>query len=168
MKGLPGHYWIGATYSPWQGFQEFGRPDKAGNSYGFYIHGDQMVYQERPGSDQGLTVWAASGYYPQENISIVPFQVTSGLVYKGLIQGRDEDRTTLGVIYGRFSSDYAGTVKATTGGDPRYELVVEAGHRIQLTKFAYVQPDIQWIVRPGGTGQIPNALVVGAQFGVTF
>jgi porin len=37
-----------------------------------------------------------------------------------------------------------------------------------MTKFAYIQPDVQWVVNPGGTGTIPNALVLGAQVGVVF
>lgn len=168
MKGLPGHYWIGGSLSPWKGYSQFGRVEKTQNSYGFYVHGDQMVYQEKPGSDQGLTVWAASGYYPQENISIMPFQVNSGLIYKGLLPSRDNDREILGVMYGRFSRDYARTVRASGAGDPRYELVVEAAHRFQIARFAYIQPDVQVIVRPGGTGNIPNALVLGAQMGITF
>jgi porin len=45
---------------------------------------------------------------------------------------------------------------------------LEGGYRVNLTKFAYVQPDVQWIINPGGTGTIPNALVLGAQIGVTF
>ena len=35
-------------------------------------------------------------------------------------------------------------------------------------KFAFVQPDLQWVINPGGTNRIPNALVLGAQMGVTF
>ncbi len=127
-----------------------------------------MVYQETPGSDQGLTIWAASGLYPQPSISIVPFQVNVGLVYKGLIPRRDDDQTTFGVIYGKFSGDYARTVKAAGNGDPDYESVIETGYRIQLTKFAFIQPDIQWVIRPSGTGRIPNALVIGAEMGITF
>ena len=142
--------------------------EKTGSSYGFYAHGDQMVYQEAPGSDQGLTVWAASGYYPQDNISIMPFQVNSGLIYKGLIPSRDDDREIVGVMYGRFSHDYASVLRNAGSGDPQYELVLEVAHRIQLSKFAYIQPDLQWVVRPGGTGRIPDALVLGAQMGVTF
>lgn len=168
MKGLPGHYWVGASLAPWNGFNQFGSAEKAGNSYGFYVHGDQMVYQKTPGSDQGLTVWATTGIYPQANISIMPFQASSGLVYKGIIPSRDQDRTIVGVVYGQFSGDYARTVQESNGGNPHYEMMVEAGHRIQLTKFAYIQPDIQWIIKPAGTGQIPNALVIGAQMGVTF
>jgi porin len=167
-KGLPGHYWIGGSYSPWSGYTEFGTNNKRAGSYGFYVHGDQMIYQERPGSDQGLTLWAASGLYPQPSISIVPFQVNVGLVYKGLIPCRDEDQTTFGFIYGNFSEIYARTVKVAGNGEPTYESVLEFGHRIQLTKFAFIQPDLQWVIRPGGTGRIDDALVVGAEMGITF
>lgn len=168
LKGLPGHYWVGGSFSPWSGFTEFGTNNKRGGSYGFYVHGDQMVFQETPGSEQGLTIWAASGLYPQPSIAIVPFQVNFGVVYKGLIPGRDDDQTTFGYIYGNFSEHYARTVKAAGNGVPDYESVLESGYRIQLTKFAFLQPDVQWIIRPSGTGRIPDALVIGAEFGFTF
>jgi porin len=167
MKGYPGHYWFGAYYSPWE-FPQFGTSERAGNSYGFYWHADQMVFQETPGSDQGLTVWTAFVYSPQQNIAKVPFQVNGGLVYKGLIPTRDQDFTALGVVYGKFSDNYARTVSDAGNGYPEYELVFEANYKIQITKFAFVQPDIQWVINPGGTGNIPNALVLGAQMGVTF
>jgi porin len=127
-----------------------------------------MVYQEKPGSDEGLTFWAASGYYPQSSISIMPFQVNVGAIYKGLLPGRPDHRTIGGLIYGRFSRDYARTVEASGGGDPRYEFVTEAGYRIELTKFAWIQPDLQWVNKPNGTGRIPDALVIGAEIGITF
>jgi porin len=121
-----------------------------------------MVYQHEPGTDQGLVVWAATGYYPQETVSIVPFQANVGLVYRGLIPGRKHDQTMLGLIYGRFSHDYAATVQQSGKGYPAHEFVLEAGHRFQIKKFAYVQPDLLWVQQPSGTGRIPNALVVGA------
>ncbi len=91
-----------------------------------------------------------------------------GLVYKGLIPQRNDDQTVFGLIYGNFSEHYARTVKAAGGGVPDYESVLEFGHRIQLTKFAFLQPDLQWVIRPNGTGRIPGALVIGAEFGFTF
>ena len=167
MQGLPGHYWFGAYYSPWQ-FAQFGSTETASNSYGFYWHADQMVWQEEAGSGQGLTLWSAFVLSPQQNISKLPFQVNSGIVYKGLVPARDHDTTMLGFVYGNFSDDYAGTVAATGAGTPSYEIALEAGYRIQVTKFAYIQPNVQWIINPGGTGNIPNALVLGAQMNVTF
>lgn len=168
LRGLPGHYHIGGSISPWNGYTEFGSGRQVSNSYGFYVHGDQMVYQERPGSTEGLTFWAASGYYPQSNISIVPFQVNGGAIYTGLIPGRPNDQTIGGLIYGRFSRDYARSVEAAGNGNPKYEFVAEAAYRIQLTRFAWIQPDIQWVNKPSGTGRIPDALVIGAETGITF
>jgi porin len=167
MQGLPGNYWFGAYYSPWQ-YAQFGSTETASNSYGFYWHADQMVWQEAAGSDQGLTLWSAFVLSPQQNISKLPFQVNSGIVYKGLVPMRDNDITMLGFVYGNFSDDYAETISATGAGTPSYEIALEAGYRFQITKFAYVQPNLQWIINPAGTGNIPNALVLGAQMNVTF
>ena len=165
---LPGHYWLGSTYSPWKGFTQFTSPEKVANSYGFYVHADQMVYQKHPGTSQGLTLWTASAYYPQENIAIVPFQWNAGAIYQGLFDKRPDDREIFGLIYGKFSRDYAHMIIAEGKGDPEYEFVLEAAHRFQLAKFLNIQPDLQWVKRPAGTGRIPNAVVVGAEMNVVF
>lgn len=167
MKGYPGNYWVGGYYSTWA-YPQFGAADTAPNAYGFYWHADQMVFQETPGSDQGLTLWSALVLSPQQNISKVPFQVNGGVVYKGLIPRRDQDYSVFGVIYGNFSADYADTVAAPGIDSPDYELVFEWGYRVQFNEFLYVQPDVQWVIQPGGRSDIPNALVLGAQMGVNF
>jgi porin len=41
--------------------------------------------------------------------------------------------------------------------------VLNAGYVIQITKEFSVQPDIQYIIQPGGFGQYGNALVLGLQ-----
>jgi porin len=168
MKGLPGHYWIGGSFSPWDGYAQFGQTEKTSGSYGFYAHADQMLWQRAPGSAQGLTAFVASGYYPQQNISIIPWQLNVGAFYTGLIPGRENDKTIAGLIYGRFSTDYARTLDTAGLGHPSHETVLELAHRIQLTKFAYVQPDVQFVFRPGGTGLLSDAVVIGAQLGISF
>jgi porin len=166
--GLPGHYWFGAYFSPWEGYTRFGTTEKVGDSYGFYLHGDQMVYRESAGSDQGLVLWSALTYDPNEDIAIMPFQVNVGAVYRGLLPGRDRDATILGLAYGRFSDDYAGVVESQGGGRPGHEMVLEAAYRYEITKFAYVQPGVQYVIRPGGTGRIGDAFILGVQMGVKF
>lgn len=167
LKGLPGHYWFGAYWSPWN-FPQFGSTETATNSYGFYWHADQMIFQEAPGSDQGLTLWSAFVLSPQQNIAKLPFEANGGLVYKGLIPARDDDYTCFGIVYGKFSRDYARSVADSGNGYPDYELVFEWNYKVQLTRFAFVQPDVQWVINPGGTNRIPNALVLGAQMGMVF
>ena len=168
MHGLPGHYWFGGYYSSWSLYSQFGSDQTAGNAYGFYWHADQMVFQESPGSDEGLTLWTAFVLSPQENIAKLPFQWNSGVVYQGLLPGRDNDHAIFGLAYGNFSSDYGSAGMAYDGDTASFEMALEWGYRIQFSRFFYVQPDIQYIIQPGGTGSIPNAFVLGAQIGVTF
>jgi porin len=167
-KELPGHYWLGGTYTPWKGFTQFLSKDLAGNSYGFYVHGDQMIYRRSPGSKASTTLWTAAAYYPQQNISIVPLQINVGLVDQGRFGHRSEDKTIFGFIYGQFSRDYAQKIVAEGKGNPNHEMVVELAHRVQVARHTFVQPDVQWDVRPAGTGRISTALVLGAEVGITF
>jgi porin len=42
-------------------------------------------------------------------------------------------------------------------------------YRLYFQKTAvFFQPDLQYVIRPGGTGQINNALVLGSQIGINF
>lgn len=168
LRGMPGHYWFGGYYSSWSLYPQFGTEETAANAFGFYWHGDQMVYQETPGGTQGLILWSAFVYSPQQNISKLPFQWNGGAIYRGCIPSRDEDSAIFGIAYGQFSSDYGNSGSAYRGRPANFEMALEWGYRIQLNRFFYVQPDVQYIIQPGGTGAIPNALVLGMQIGVSF
>jgi porin len=167
MHGLPGHYWFGAYYSTWE-YAQFGSTQSAANAYGFYWHADQKVYEEAPGSDQGLTLWTAFVLSPQENIAKIPFQWNCGIAYQGMVPQRNEDIAMFGLAYGSFSDDYGNAGNAYNGEPVSYEMALEWGYRIQFNRFLYAQPNIQHIVQPGGTGSIPDAFVLGLQIGVTF
>lgn len=165
---LVGHYWIGGSFSPWKGYTQFLSSELASNSYGIYAHADQRIWEESPGSKKNFMLWGTVGYYPQQNISIVPLQLTLGAIYQGLFPHRPDDKTVIGLIYGRFSHQYAQAQQKAGNGDPSYEAVVEAGHRFAVTKFLFFQPDLQWDIRPGGTSRWKNAIAAGAEMGATF
>jgi porin len=165
--GLPGHYWFGAYYSTWE-YAQFGSTQSAANAYGFYWHADQKIYQEVLGSDQGLTLWTAFVLSPQENIAKIPFQWNCGVAYQGVVPQRDQDIAMFGLAYGSFSDDYGNAGNAYNGDPVSYEMALEWGYRVQFNRFLYAQPNIQYIVQPGGTGSIPDAFVLGLQIGVTF
>jgi len=47
--------------------------------------------------------------------------------------------------------------------------VLEATYRLRFFGDAFfLQPDLQYIIRPGGTGRTSNAVVLGFQTGVNF
>ena len=71
-------------------------------------------------------------------------------------------------IYGDISRDYARSVRPAGARLAESEKVVEFAHRFQLTPWSYFQPDIQYVIDPGGTADIPDAIIIGAQMGFTF
>ena len=148
----PGTYKLGAYYDTGS-FDDVADDEiKEDGNYAFYALGEQMVYRERSASDQGLTSWAALTLAPDEKINTFPLFVSGGLVYKGLFNTRDSDKTAFGVAYGRLSDDLQGK---------DYEMLFELTYMIQATKWLQIQPDFQYIVHPGGSSEIPNALVMG-------
>ncbi|MFM8684812.1 MAG: carbohydrate porin, partial [Chthoniobacterales bacterium] len=65
---------------------------------------------------------------------------------------------------GNFSSSYARSEGQSANG--AFESVLNAGYIFKITEELSVQPDIQYIIRPGGFGESGNALVLGLQITV--
>jgi len=47
-------------------------------------------------------------------------------------------------------------------------MVLEAGYRVHINDWSYVQPYAQYEIRPNGTDAIANATVLGFMAGLTF
>ena len=47
-----------------------------------------------------------------------------------------------------------------------FELLLELTYQCELAPHLIIQPEIYYIVQPGGTSNIPNALVLGVQFAI--
>lgn len=152
--------------------QGFGASPGAQSVYGAYVHVDRVLYREPQNGQQGLTAWASASLVPQENVAKLPGQVNAGLIYRGLFPSRDNDLSMIGIFAGRFSNDYLATTAAAATNPvtslPGYELVIELDHRFALSASAYIQPNVQVVVNPGGTGSLPTSLVVGVQAGFSF
>ena len=118
-------------------------------------------------SEQGLYVFSFLSYAPKYN-NAMPFYFHTGLVYKGLIPTRDQDQLGLAFAYGNYSYDKVHASEIAGKPTQTFESVLELDYRVQLTKFAYIQPFLQYSIRPNGTGMIENATTLGAQASVTF
>jgi porin len=118
-------------------------------------------------SEQGLYFFSLINFAPQYN-NPLPFYFQTGLVYKGLIPTRDHDQLGVAFAYGTYSH-FKELADERRGRTPQiYEAVLEFDYRIQVNKWFYAQPVLQYIIRPNGTGLVANATILGFQLGVIF
>ena len=127
-----------------------------------------------PGSNRGFGVFGSATVALDSRIQQLPLFFTAGVSARGLFDARPRDVAGLAVASGYFSEDLKraqrnGRLVGPDGRVPDHETVIELTYRIDLRKGAYfIQPDLQFINRTGGTAHFKNALVLGARFGVNF
>ena len=163
-SGLPGIYKLGAYFST------TARENYPGgwgeNPFGFYLIGQQAIWEQTRGKPTGphLCVFGGATWSPPTGVTEMPWSGFLGTAWQGPLAARPNDHLyALGQI-GSFSEPYAQSVGQSPEG--AFESVLNAGYIFKITKELSVQPDIQYIIRPGGFGQSGNALVLGLQIAV--
>jgi len=159
-QDLPGTYRIGVWHD-WNERQKIGGlPNSIYNNggAGVYLACDQMFYKENPGDDdeQGFGAFLKLEFAPQ-NRYFVDMCLGAGLRYQGLIPERDNDFIGLGFLYADICDNLANVSN---------EYGIETFYRFQITPWFHIQPDMQFIANPNGTGR--DALVFGIQAGLVF
>jgi porin len=141
-------------------------------NFGVYAVVEQMLWREK--GEQGLTGFARAGASPEDR-SLFELVVDGGVSWQGMIPTRDEDIFGLGATYARIAKDIgrAEELDAVTNGTvyekfSTHETVVEAFYLVQLTDWWTLQPDVQWIIHPGGSGAVEDALVVALRTSFVF
>jgi porin len=120
---------------------------------------DQMIYRGGGANPPSLTPFARPSWRQCGDQQHADSWTAACL--RGLIPGRSNDVAGFAVSYGSFSSDSASPAPRSPGRWPprSTELVSEWSYSIQVARWLAVQPDVQYIVKPGGSSAIPNALV---------
>jgi porin len=123
-------------------------------NHGVYMGFDQLIWKEccDEEDDQGLGAFLQYGWAPDECNEVSDY-FGAGLVYKGLVPCRDDDVTGAGVARAMFSDRL---------GVPSDETTIEVFHKIPLTPYITIQPDMQYICNPSGVEQ--DAFVAGLRF----
>ncbi|CAN5477798.1 carbohydrate porin [soil metagenome] len=196
--GLPGQLKGGAWFHTAKFADSFNPENSHQGDCGFYAIMDQMLYREPsapaesvapagkdgksvvsgkdakkavvPGevkSSQGLGWFGRIGFDPQDR-NFLGFYVDTGLSYTGLIPTRDEDVLGLAFAYAQLSR--GAQQQAIDGGASGVgaEMVIEATYQAKVTKWLSIQPDLQFIINPGGNQDLGNALMIGARAAITF
>ncbi|MTW22115.1 carbohydrate porin [Allochromatium palmeri] len=168
-SALPGTYKVGGYYmtGTFQNLESTDNATATGSAMGWVL-GDQMLYRERPGSERGLWGFGALVFSFTNDTNPMPWYFNTGLVYQGLFESRPRDTTGLAITSGWFGNEVNVARRAQGLAEKDYEAVIELNHQFVLGRGISVQPDIQYIIRPAGTGDIDNALAIGARVVVNF
>jgi len=147
-------------------------------NWGIYGVIDQMVWR---GAESSVSVFARGSIVPADR-NFISWYVDGGVGVKGLFRGRPDDTLTFGASYSKVSPDaaavdrdiqyYFGTPYPIRSG----ETVLELSYIAQVAKWWTIQPDLQYIIRPGGnvpdpddpTRTIGNAFIIGLRTTLTF
>jgi Carbohydrate-selective porin len=155
----PFEFKLGGLYDS-RAFDRVGQPgETVGDNYAIYLSGQRKVYSEPGSSEEGLSPWINVVYAPKKRASPLPLFLATGAVYQGLLPRRPDDRTAVGVFFGRFSSDL---------DDQSAETIIELSHTFRVTPWLSVVPDFQYVFTPNGQSKIDNAVVFGGEIAVTF
>lgn len=118
-------------------------------------------------SDQGLG-WFGRIAFTKEDRNFVSFYFDTGLTYKGLIPSRDQDTLGMAFAYAQLGNSARNMLIDDGSIGVGAEMVLEVTYQSQVTPWLTIQPDLQYIINPGGTRDLNNALVIGGQASVSF
>jgi porin len=192
--GLPGQLKPGVWFQTGQSADALAESTSSGNA-GFYVVLDQMLYRE-PGvpaglakdgksvvdgksdksfkapvklekADQGLGWFGRVAFTPADR-NFINFYFDTGLSCKGLIPTRDNDTIGIGFGYAQLSNGARNGLRDEGVNPTGAEMVIELTYQAEITPWLIVQPDLQYIINPGGTTGLNNALVIGGRAAITF
>lgn len=125
------------------------------SNYGVYATVDHMCYRE-PGSDaQGLGGFVQVSWAPPDR-NQADWTYGAGLVYRGLLENRDDDVLGAGFTLLAFSPG-----ERELSGRER-ENAIELFYKVRTSDWSFLQPDLQYIVSPSGLER--DALAVGVRW----
>ncbi len=144
-----------------------GRPLTQRGDPGYYVLADVDLYREGNSATQGISLFMRAGIADGDVQQFAGF-AGGGLVYTGLIRERDDDQTGVGVVAAINGGGFkrAGAAAGTPASEA--EVALELTYRVVLTPWFSLQPDVQYVIDPGGTTRNGNALVLGLRSEITF
>ena len=190
--GLPGIYKLGGWYATADYADVHYGLDALGNivslttpppnplnhpgNWGIYGVADQAIWAM---GKRSVNLFMRGGFVPSDR-NTVSYYLDGGVGLKGLLPGREDDVLTFGAVYEKISPDLAALDRDFGPPTPvrNYEAVFELDYAMQIAPWWTLQPDLQYIVHPGGnvldpkdpagTATVKNAFIAGIRSTIKF
>ncbi len=164
-----------------------GLPLRHGGNYSIYAVADQMVWRNPLQPNESISVFGRAMGTPQSDRNLVDYSANGGVVWHDPVSNRPDDTVGLGFGYAHVSRRVAGldldtavqalgATPASYNGIRRSETFIETFYQYQVHPWWQVQPDAQYVFRPGGgvqnpnepTQRVKNELVLGVRTNILF
>jgi porin len=144
-----------------------GEPRQRHGTWGVYALAEGELYREPDQRTRGLSAFARVGM-ADPHVSQFAWYAGGGLAYTGLVPGRDEDVTGLGVSVAINGADYKRAQRRAGVPVSDQEVAVEWTYRAQILPWMAWQLDVQYLVDPGTDHRIRHAMVIGLRYRIVF
>jgi porin len=142
-----------------------GEPLRHRGSGGAYLIADQVVWSAGTGRSGMLTAFAQLGL-GDGRLEQIGGYLGGGLTFIAPFAGRKQDELGLAIAAARNGSHYK-RAQTATGLPAAGETTMELTYLAQVGPWLAVQPDVQYVLHPGGTRETRNAVVLGLRLAVS-
>jgi porin len=136
-------------------------------NWGAYATIEGRLSPRHGDSDRGLAGWLRAGV-AEARVNPLKGYLGGGLVYTGPAPGRDEDQLGLAVAAALFGEPYRRAQQLAGVRTKKAEVNIELSYRAPITPWLTVQPDIQYVINPGGEPDLRDAVVGGLRLEVAY
>ncbi len=162
-----GHWRYTAAFTDQRRSAVAGEPLQARGNAGAYALLEAPLLPAASGAEAPLSGWVRLGL-ADARFNPVDLYVGSGLTMPVALSGRQAGHAGVAAAFARFSGPWRQLQGVQGVATDRHELTLEATYRAPLGTHVTVQPDVQYVVNPGGRSRVPDALVIGLRAKLAF
>lgn len=127
---------------------------------GAYVFVEHRLTGTRSDDAAGLAGWLRFGV-ADTRFNAIGNYLGGGLVYTGLLDRRPGDQAGISFAAASFGDRYRYGQALAGNPTDRREIVLEAAYSTLLASWLTIEPDIQYVLNPGGDRRLHDAVVVG-------
>ena len=144
-----------------------GRPVLHRGSAGAYILADELLHRSAAPSRRQINVFAELGV-GDPRVNRFGFYAGGGLVLAGLFPTLENDELGLAVAIARNGSHFIELQRQNAVPVTETETTIELTYLLQIGKHPALQPDLQYVMRPGTDPTRKDALAVALHFELSY
>jgi len=137
-----------------------GNPVQRVGSWGTYALGEKVLWSDKDNPAKALRGFFRVGI-ADRHVNSIDGYTGSGLVYSGISQKHHHDQLGFAVAAAHLSRSFSRAGSSTGIVYDTWEIALECTYRIQINRWFFMQPDVQYIVNPGFVPSRNDAWVVG-------